>query len=92
MERYQETDPKKQIVEIEADQEGWKLEAIIASGPSNDDLRKHVYLVRWECYPHDENTREMYDNVLECSRELLKDYYGKNGMVEKDGSYGYRNR
>jgi len=85
LERYQETDPKKQIVEIEADQAAWKHEAIIASRPSNDDPRKHVYLVKLECYPHDENTRETYDNMLKCSKELLKDYYDKNHMLKMTG-------
>jgi len=56
LERYRGSDPKKQIVEIEADDAGWIMEEIIASRPSDDDPWKHVYLVNWEGYSHDENT------------------------------------
>jgi len=55
-EHYQGTYPKKEVVEIEADDAGWKMETIIASGCSDKDPRKHVYLVKWEGYSHDENT------------------------------------
>jgi hypothetical protein len=92
MERYRGTDPKKQVIEIEADSAGWKMESIIASGPSDDDSRKHVYLVKWEGYSHDENTWETYENVLECSLDLHKEYYGKNPMIEKDGHFGKKKR
>jgi len=88
LERYRGTNPKKQVVEIKADDAGWKMESIIASGPSDDDPRKHVYLVKWEGYLHNENTSEMYENVLESSLDLLKDYYGKNPAMERDGRYG----
>jgi hypothetical protein len=88
LERYRGTDPKKQVVEIEDDNAGWKMESIIASGPSDDDPRKHVYLVKWEGYTHDENTWETYENVTECSLELRKEYYGKNPLLEKDARYG----
>jgi len=66
LERYQGTDRKKQVVEVEADDPGWKIESNIASGPSDDDPRKHVCLVKWERYSHDENTWKMYESVLEC--------------------------
>jgi hypothetical protein len=46
------------VIEIEADDAGWKMESIIPSGPSNDNLKKHVYLDKWEGYSHDENTWE----------------------------------
>jgi len=75
----------KQVVEIEADDAEWKLDSIITSGPSDDDQRKDPYLIEWEEYSQDENTWETYKNVLECSLDLLKDYYGKNPMIEKDG-------
>ena len=71
-------------MEIEADDAGWKMESIIASGTSDDDSTKHIYLVKWEGYSHDENRWETYDNVMECSSELLKDYYAKNPAMEKD--------
>jgi hypothetical protein len=88
LERYRGTDPNKQVIEIEADSAGWKMESISASGPSDDDPRKHVYLVKWEGYSHDENTWETYENVSECSLDLLKEYYGKNPPMKKDGHYG----
>jgi hypothetical protein len=92
LERYRGTDPKKQVLEIEDDNAGWKMESIIASGPSDNDRNKHVYLVKWEGYTHDENTWETYENVAECSLELLKEYYGKNPTVEKDKRYGKKKR
>lgn len=52
LEQYPGTDPKKQVIEIEADDAGWKMELIIASGPSDDDPRRYVYLVKWEGYSH----------------------------------------
>jgi hypothetical protein len=46
------------------------MESIIASGPSDDNPKKHVDLVKWDGYSHDENTWETYENVLECSLDL----------------------
>jgi len=31
---------------MEADNAGWKMESIIATVPSDDDPRRHVYLVK----------------------------------------------
>jgi hypothetical protein len=59
-------DLKKQLVEIEVDDAGWKMKSIIASGPSDNDPRKHVYLVKSEGYSHEEYTWETTENVLEC--------------------------
>ena len=87
LERYRGSDPKKQVVKIEAEDMGRKMESIIVSSPSDHDLRKHVYLLKWEGYSHDENTWETYENVAESSMDLLKDYYGKNPMIERDGRY-----
>jgi len=75
-------------MEIETDDARWTMEAMIASWPSDDDPRKHVYLVQWKGYSHNENTWKTYENVLECSSDLLKYYYGKNLGVESDGQYG----
>jgi hypothetical protein len=49
-------------------------------------------LVKWDGYSHEENTWETYDNVAECSFELLKSYYNKNPMVERDGRYERKKR
>jgi hypothetical protein len=92
LERYRGDNPKKQVVEIEADDTGWKMESVIASGPSNDDPKKHVYLVKWEGYSYDENTWETYENVEDYSKKLLDDYYSKNPMMDRDGRYGKRKR
>jgi len=56
LEKYRGNDPEKEVVEIEADNAGWRMESIIARGPSNDDITKHMYLVKWEGYYHEENT------------------------------------
>jgi hypothetical protein len=74
LERYRGDNPKEQVVEIEADDAGWQMESIIASGPSDDNPKKHGYLLKWEGYSHDENTWETYEKVLECSLDLLKGY------------------
>jgi len=38
---YRGTNPKKRVIEIEADNAGWKMESILASGPSDDNAKKH---------------------------------------------------
>jgi len=55
-ERYKGTDPKKQIIEIEADGEDWVMESIIASGPSDNNPKQHVFLVEWKDFSQGENT------------------------------------
>jgi hypothetical protein len=64
---------------------GLEMESIHSSGFSNDDPRKHVYLVKWKGYSHYENMWETYQNLLEWLLVLLKDYCGKNPTVETDG-------
>jgi len=73
---------------MKADDAGWKMESVMASGPSDDDPRKHMSLVNWEGFSHNDNMWETYENVLECSVELLEDYYGKNPLVERDWRFG----
>lgn len=51
-----------------------------------------MYLVKWESYLHDEDTWETYENVLECSLDLPKDYYGKNPAIKRDGHFGKKMR
>jgi hypothetical protein len=46
LERYKGTDPKKPVVEIEPDGEDWVMETIIASGPTDNDPKQHVFLVK----------------------------------------------
>ena len=92
LERYPGIDPKKQVLEIEADDAGWKRESIIASGPSDEDPPKHVYLINWKGYSHDENTWETYENVFKSSMDFLKEYYSKNPAIEKEWRYGKKKR
>jgi hypothetical protein len=66
------------------------MEKVIASGPSNDDISKHVFLVIWKEYTHEENTCEDFDNIMENAEELLKEYYDENPNVAKDKRFGER--
>jgi hypothetical protein len=43
--------------------------------------------VKWEGFTHEENTWESYENVSETAHELLKEFYDKNPMMEKDGRF-----
>jgi len=65
LEKYRGEDPKKEVVEIEASDGWWTMETVIACGPSTDDATKHVYLVQWEGYSHEDNTWETYENVVQ---------------------------
>jgi len=87
LERYRGTDPKKQVVEIEADGEDWVMESIIASGPSDGDCKQHVFLVKWKDFTQEENTWESYENVAEHNVDLLEDFYKWNPGMEKDGRF-----
>ena len=78
-------DIKERVIHpVEADNEGWIPEAIIASGPTDDDHRKHVFLTKWKDYTHDENTWESYEHLQEIAPELLVEYYKKHPEIEKD--------
>jgi hypothetical protein len=88
LEKYQGTNPEREVIGIEADDSGWKMEAIIASGPTNDDTSKYVFLVKWEGFSHKENTFESYDNVNESACELLEEYYDQSPAKEKDDRFG----
>jgi len=84
LEKYKGTDPKKQVIEIEADGNDWDMESGIASCPSDDNVKQHVYLVKWKDYSHKENMWETYGNVAESDSRLLEEYYKKNPAVERD--------
>jgi hypothetical protein len=88
LERYRGKNPEREVIEIEANDAGWMMEKIIASGPSNDDASKHVLWVKWKDYTHVENTWESFDNVMESAGSLLKDYYTENPNIEKDKRFG----
>jgi len=46
LKKYTVTDPIQQVIEIEGNSKHWVMEMIIASGSSNEDMRKHVCLVQ----------------------------------------------
>jgi len=87
LERYKGTNPKKQIIEIEADGEDWVIKSIIASGPSDDNPRHYVFLVKWKDFTQEENTWETYANIVEHNGKLLEDNYKRNPVVERDGRF-----
>jgi len=88
LERYNGTDPKKQVIEVEDDGEEWEMESIVASGPSDGNHKYHVFLVKWKGFSQEENTWETYDNVVENNMGLLKDFYARNSEMEKDARFG----
>jgi len=87
LEQYKGTDPKKQVVEVEADGEDWVMESIIASGPSDGNNKQHVFLVKSKDFTQEENTWETYENVAEHNMKLLEDFYKRNPGIEKDGRF-----
>lgn len=84
LERYRGQNPQRKVVQIEADDAGWKMENMIACGPSKDDVKKHFYLVTQEGFTQEENTWETAENVMEHVEELLEEYYEKNETMERD--------
>jgi hypothetical protein len=91
LERYKGMNPKKQLIEIEADGEEWVMESIIASGPSDGNRKQHVFLMKWKDFTDEENMWETYHNVTEHGDELLEEYYKNNPAVERDARYGKKN-
>jgi len=77
-ERCRGKNPEWEAIEIEADDAGWTMEKVLASGPSSDDASKREFLVKWKDYTHEENTWENFDNVIENAENLLEEYYKNN--------------
>lgn len=46
---------------------------MITSEPSDEDVKRHVYLVKWKDSLNKETTWEMYDNLVEDDSKLLED-------------------
>jgi len=88
LERYRGKNPESEVIEIEADDAGWRMEKALASGPSSDDTSKHVFFVKWKDYTHEQNTWESFENVMENAEDLLKDYYEGNPNMERDKRFG----
>jgi len=87
LERYRGEVTESPEVEIEPEGEEWVMELIIASGPSDEDVKKHVFLVKWKDFTHEENAWESYENVMEHGRELLEAFYEKNAGMARDGRF-----
>jgi hypothetical protein len=75
---------EKIIHPVEANNERWVPEAIIARRPTDNDHRKHVFQTKWENYTHDENTWESYEHLQEIAPELITNYHEKHSEIEKD--------
>jgi hypothetical protein len=84
LEQYRGEIKQTNIPPIEADDEGWVPEAIIASGPTDDDHKKHVFLVKWEGFTHEENTWETYEHLAKVAPELINKFYEQRPEMEKD--------
>jgi len=51
------------------------MESIIASGPLDDNPKRHLFLVKWKDFVQEENRWESYENVADHDLRLLEDYY-----------------
>jgi hypothetical protein len=92
LERYKGTNLKNQVIKIDADGDDWSKESVIARGPCDDYPNQHVFLVKWKDFSQNKNTWETYENMAEHSKELLKYYYSRNPMVERDGRFSKERR
>jgi hypothetical protein len=92
LEGYKGVDFKQQVIQIEAEGEDWVMDSIIASGPSDDNPKQHVFLVKWKDFWQEQNTWETYENVKDNKEQFFEDYYARNPAVEKDARFkiGYR--
>jgi len=63
------------------------MELIFVSRPSDDNPKRHMFLLKWNDFSQEDNTWETYENVAEYDMELLKDYYARNRTVESDGRF-----
>jgi len=87
LERYKGTNPKKPIIEVGADGQDWGMETIIASGPSDETAKEHVFLLKWNDYAQEENTWETYENVADHDMKMLEEFYKRNPGMERDGRF-----
>jgi hypothetical protein len=69
---------------VEADNQGWIPKAIIGSGSSDNDNRKHVFITKWISLPNNENTWESWEHMSNIAHNLIEEYYNKNPSIEKD--------
>jgi hypothetical protein len=71
------------IPPVEADDEGWIPEAIIACGPTADNHSKHVFLTKWIGFSNHENTWETGEQLSDREPNLIEEYYDKNPSIKK---------
>jgi len=87
LERYKGTDSKKLIIKIRADGEDWVMGSIVTGGLSDDNLKRHVFMVKWKDFMPEENTWETYENVAERVIKILEVCDKRNPAVERDGKF-----
>jgi len=92
LEWYWGTNPKEQIIEVEVDRDYWALESIVASGPLDQYVKRHMYWVIWKEFLHKENMCETFENAVDIDSKLLEEYYKRNPMVEWDGRFRPKNK
>jgi hypothetical protein len=84
LEPYRGNQKEREIPPVKADNEEWIPEAIMTNRPTDNDHRKHLFLIKWENYIHDENTWKSYEHLFDIAPELLARYYDKHLEIEKD--------
>lgn len=62
----------KHILDIDGDRNIWVMESVITSEPSDEDVKRPVYSVKWMDSLDKETTWEMYDNLVEDDSKLLE--------------------
>jgi hypothetical protein len=73
-----------QTIDIEADDEGWTPEAIVAAGPEDDHAARHKFLVKWQGFSHEENTWEEFDHMFDIASDLVRAYYRERPHITLD--------
>jgi len=63
------------------------MESIIASGPSDNNPKQHVFLVKWKDFSHEENTWETFFNVASHDKKLLEEYCGQIPTIATDARF-----
>jgi hypothetical protein len=71
-------------IDIEADDEGWTPEAIVAAGPNNDNAARHKFLVKWQGFSHEKNTWEEYAHMYDIAPDLVRAYYRERPDITPD--------
>jgi hypothetical protein len=77
--------PPEELADIEAEDQDFEVEAIIAAGPDTNDEnpQHHQFLVKWCNWGHESNTWEPFEN-LKNAMPALQNFYDNHPMVPKD--------